>query len=53
MGGNVSDEFTVPLCRTHHRYNHQFGDEEAWWGRQAVDPVVTSRKLWTSTRGIE
>jgi hypothetical protein len=26
----VSDEFTVPLCRTHHRNNHSFGDEAAW-----------------------
>lgn len=23
----ISDEFTVPLCRTHHRINHRFGDE--------------------------
>jgi len=27
MGLKVSDEFTVPLCRTHHRDNHSFGDE--------------------------
>lgn len=33
--------------------NHRFGDEVAWWGRQAVDPVETSRKLWVSTRQIE
>jgi hypothetical protein len=53
MGRKVSDEFTVPLCRTHHRDNHRFGDEAAWWGRQAIDPVRTSRKLWVSTRRIE
>jgi len=53
MGRKVSDEFTVPLCRTHHRDNHRFGDEQAWWGRQAIDPVGTSRKLWVSTRCIE
>ena len=53
MGRKVSDEFTVPLCRTHHRDNHRFGDEVAWWGRQAIDPVGTSRKLWVSTRRIE
>ena len=39
MGCKVSDEFTVPLCRTHHRDNHRFGDEAAWWGRQAIDPI--------------
>lgn len=27
----ISDEFTVSLCRTHHRINHRFGDEVAWW----------------------
>ena len=53
MGLKVSDEFTVPLCRTHHRDNHRFGDEAAWWDRQAIDPVQTSRKLWVSTRRIE
>ena len=49
MGRKVSDEFTVPLCRTHHRDNHRFGDEQAWWDRQAIDPVATSRKLWVSS----
>jgi ERF superfamily len=53
MGRKVSDEFTVPLCRTHHRDNHQFGDEVAWWGRRAIDPIATSRMLWVSTRRIE
>ena len=53
MGRKVSDEFTVPLCRTHHRDNHSFGDEVAWWERRAIDPVATSRTLWVSTRRIE
>jgi hypothetical protein len=53
MGRKVSDEFTVPLCRTHHRDNHSSGDEVAWWGRRAIDPMATSRMLWVSTRRIE
>ena len=53
MGRKVSDEFTVPLCRTHHRDNHSSGDEVAWWERRAIDPIATSRMLWVSTRGIE
>jgi hypothetical protein len=53
MGRKVSDEFTVPLCRTHHRDNHRFGDEIAWWGIRAIDPIATSRMLWVSTRCIE
>lgn len=53
MGRKVSDEFTVPLCRTHHRDNHSSGDEVAWWERRAIDPVTTSRTLWVSTRRIK
>jgi len=53
MGRKVSDEFTVPLCRSHHRDNHRFGDEVTWWERRAIDPVATSRMLWVSTRRIE
>jgi hypothetical protein len=52
MGLKVSDEFTVPLCRTHHRDNHRFGDEQAWWDRQNIEPVGTARELWVSTRRI-
>jgi hypothetical protein len=52
MGLKVSDEFTVPLCRTHHRDVHSFGDEVAWWERRAIDPLATSRVLWVSTRRI-
>ena len=53
MGLKVSDEFTVPLCRTHHRDNHSSGDEVAWWERRAIDPLTTSRMLWIGTRRIE
>jgi hypothetical protein len=53
MGRKVSDEFTVPLCRTHHRDIHSFGDEIAWWERRAIDPVATARMLWISTRRLE
>ena len=53
MGRKASDEFTVPLCRTHHRDNHSFGDEVAWWERRAIDPLATSRMLWISTRRID
>lgn len=53
MGRKVSDEFTVPLCRTHHRDIHRFGDEVAWWEKRAIDPIATARMLWISTRRIE
>jgi hypothetical protein len=45
----VSDEFTVPLCRGHHRELHRHGDEVAWWRKAALDPVATARALWLET----
>jgi len=30
LGRKVSDEFTVPLCRVHHREIHRCGDEAVW-----------------------
>jgi hypothetical protein len=53
MGRKVSDEFTVPLCRVHHRDLHSVGNEVAWWESRAIDPLPTSRTLWISTRRIE
>jgi hypothetical protein len=42
----VSDEYTVPLCRGHHREIHRCGDEVAWWEKNKIDPTVTARALW-------
>lgn len=53
MGRKTSDEFTVPLCRIHHRDNHRHGDELAWWGRTTIDPLEVSQKLWAKTRTNE
>jgi hypothetical protein len=36
LGRKVSDEFTVPLCRGHHREIHRYGDEAAWWAKSAL-----------------
>ena len=41
LGRKVSDEFTVPLCRGHHREVHRCGDEAGWWRKVGVDPTVT------------
>ncbi len=46
MGRKVSDEWTVPLCLTHHRSLHTVGDEEKWWKARAIDPVVHAEQLW-------
>ena len=39
MSRKVSDEFTVPLCRVHHREIHRRGDEAAWWTEFGIDPM--------------
>src|ERR1700722_19327487 len=49
LGRKVSDEFTVPLCRGHHRELHRYGDEAAWWRKAAIDPLAAARALWLET----
>lgn len=49
LGWKVSDEFTVPLCRTHHRELHRHGNERAWWSDMKIDPLDLARKLWTQS----
>jgi hypothetical protein len=49
LGRKVSDEFTVPVCRLHHRELHQHGDEGAWWSGLAIDPIPIAFALWRST----
>jgi hypothetical protein len=52
LGRKVSDEFVVPLCRTHHRELHRSGDERSWWKSAGIDPVRAAPKLWNKTRGV-
>jgi hypothetical protein len=46
LGRKASDEFTVPLCRIHHRALHRAGDERAWWKETGIDPSKVARMLW-------
>ena len=43
LSRKVSDEFTVPLCRGHHRELHRHGDETAWWQKLGLDPTDAAR----------
>ena len=52
MGQKVSDEFTVPVCRGHHRELHRSGDEAAWWDRQGIDPTPAARALWLESHPL-
>ena len=50
IGLKVSDEFTVPLCRGHHRQLHQAGNEEHWWAERKINALAIAKDLWTQTR---
>lgn len=49
LGMKVSDEFTVPLCREHHRQLHHAGNEAAWWHNLSIKPLPIAQDLWTET----
>jgi hypothetical protein len=50
LGRRVSDEFTVPVCRIHHRELHRQADEAAWWAQLNIDPLPVALRLWQQTR---
>jgi ERF superfamily len=52
LGRKVSDEFTVPLCRTHHREVHRSGNEESWWRNTRIDALAAARSLWLETHQL-
>jgi len=49
LGRKVSDEYTVPLCRTHHCEVHRSSDEPSWWKQAGVDALATAHMLWRET----
>ena len=52
LGRKVSDEFTVPLCRGHHREVHRCGDEAAWWDKTGIDAAAAARALWLKSHPL-
>jgi hypothetical protein len=52
MGRRVSDRFTVPICRLHHRELHRRGNELAWWQSQGIDPLAIAAALWARTHAV-
>jgi hypothetical protein len=53
MGRKVSDRFTVPLCRLHHRELHRRGNERDWWQSQGIEPLGIAVALWGNTHAAE
>jgi hypothetical protein len=49
LGRKVSDEFTVPLCRVHHRDLHRDSDEKKWWETANIEPMEIAQRLWRET----
>lgn len=52
LGRKASDEFTVPLCRVHHREVHRTTKEVAWWTQLGIEPLEIARKLWTRSHPV-
>jgi hypothetical protein len=50
LGRKVSDEYTVPVCRLHHRELHAYGDEASWWAGVGIDPLPIALELWRRSR---
>lgn len=51
LGMKVSDEFTVPLCRGHHRQLHRAGNEVSWWQDLKISPLEIAKGLWEESHG--
>jgi hypothetical protein len=52
MGRKVSDRFTIPICRLHHRELHRRGNERVWWQNQGIDPLPAAATLWARTHAV-
>jgi hypothetical protein len=50
LGLKVSDEFTVPLCATHHHHIHETTKEREWWLERKIDPLLIARALWRESQ---
>ena len=53
LGRKVSDEYTAPVCRLHHRELHRYGDEASWWASTSIDPLPIALELWRRSRPVE
>ncbi|MBR1155295.1 DUF968 domain-containing protein [Bradyrhizobium sp. JYMT SZCCT0428] len=52
LGQKVSDEFTIPRCRAHHRELHRASKQRDWWATAGLEPVGLPRQLWLETHPL-
>ena len=52
LGRKVSDEFTVPLCRMHHREVHRTVKEQQWWAQFGIEPLAVASELWAKNHAL-
>ena len=50
LGRKVSDEYTVPLCRSHHREAHRATREMMWWQSKGIAPLAVAELLWQKSQ---
>jgi hypothetical protein len=52
LGRKVGDDYTVPICRVHHRALHIPSREKDWWDGLGIDPMPIALSLWQKTQGM-
>jgi len=50
LGRKVSDQYTVPLCRAHHREAHRAAKEIGWWQSVGIAPLAVAEALWQKSQ---
>jgi hypothetical protein len=50
LGRKVSDQYTVPLCRAHHREVHRAAQEIGWWQSVGIAPLAVAEALWQESQ---
>jgi Protein of unknown function (DUF968) len=45
MGEKPDDAWTVPLCGSHHREQHD-GNERAFWGKHGINPIFLAQAIY-------
>jgi hypothetical protein len=48
IGRKPGDEWTVPMCRTHHTAQHE-GSETGFWKIMRLNPLTIAKQLFAAT----